>query len=47
MREEAVRELLRKAGASWDVVEKMIKEGKLIELEYNGKKFYMRKLGSR
>ncbi|AEC52561.1 hypothetical protein PNA2_1646 [Pyrococcus sp. NA2] len=47
MREEAVRELLRKANADWSVVEKLIREGKLIELEYNGKKFYMRKLKSR
>ncbi|MFA4647345.1 radical SAM protein [Pyrococcus kukulkanii] len=47
MREDAVRELLRKANASWDVVEKLIREGKLIELEYNGVKFYMRKLRSR
>ncbi|AMQ17930.1 radical SAM protein [Thermococcus peptonophilus] len=47
MREDAVRELLRKANADWGVVEKLLKEGKLIELEYNGKKFYMRKLKSR
>ncbi|ASJ17012.1 radical SAM protein [Thermococcus chitonophagus] len=47
MREDAVRELLKKANASWDVVEKLIREGKLIELEYNGVKFYMRKLKSR
>ncbi|CAB49775.1 radical SAM protein [Pyrococcus abyssi] len=47
MREDAVKELLRKANASWDVVEKLIREGKLIELEYNGVKFYMRRLKSR
>ncbi|AMM53955.1 radical SAM protein [Pyrococcus kukulkanii] len=47
MREDAVRELLRKANASWDVVERLIREGKLIELEYDGVKFYMRKLKSR
>lgn len=38
---------MRKANADWGVVEKLLKEGKLIELEYNGKKFYMRKLKSR
>ncbi|KUH32905.1 radical SAM protein [Thermococcus celericrescens] len=47
MREEAVRELLRKAGAGWDVVEGLIRDGKLIELEYGGRRFYMRALPSR
>jgi wyosine [tRNA(Phe)-imidazoG37] synthetase (radical SAM superfamily) len=47
MREDALRELLKKANAGWDIVEKLIAEGKLIELEYEGKKFYMRKLKSR
>ncbi|ASJ11114.1 radical SAM protein [Thermococcus sp. P6] len=47
MREEAVKELLRKANRGWEVVERLIEEGKLMELEYNGKKFYMRKLKSR
>lgn len=47
MREDAVREFLRKANADWKVVEKLIMENKLIELEYNGRKFYMRRLKSR
>ncbi|ASJ04132.1 radical SAM protein [Thermococcus barossii] len=47
MREEAVEELLRKAGAGWETVERLIREGKLIELEYGGKRFYMRALPSR
>ncbi|ACS33070.1 radical SAM protein [Thermococcus gammatolerans] len=47
MREDALRELLRKANADWDVVEKLLDEGKLIELEYNGRRFYMRRLRSR
>ncbi|ASJ03451.1 radical SAM protein [Thermococcus profundus] len=47
MREDAVREFLKKAKADWSVVEKLLNEGKLIELEYNGKRFYMRKLKSR
>jgi len=42
-----VREFLRKANADWSVVEKLLREGKLIELEYEGKKFYMRRLKSR
>jgi wyosine [tRNA(Phe)-imidazoG37] synthetase (radical SAM superfamily) len=44
MREEAVTEFLRRAGADWGVIEKLIEEGNLIELEYQGRKFYMRKL---
>ena len=47
MREDAVREFLRKANADWDVVEKLLGEGRLIELEYRGRKFYMRALPSR
>jgi len=44
MRSDAVSELLRKAGADWSIVEKLIEEKKLIKLEYKGKTFYMRKL---
>ena len=47
MREDAVSQLLKKDGEDWDAVEKLIKEGKLIEIEYEGKKFYMRKIASR
>ncbi len=47
MREEAVREFLRKANADWSVVEGLLAEDRLIELEYNGRRFYMRKLRSR
>ena len=44
MREEAVIELLKKADTDWKVVEKLIKDGSLMEVEYQGRKFYMRKL---
>ena len=47
MRQEAVIELLRKADTGWGVIEKLIKEGSLMELEYQGRKFYMRKLPRR
>ncbi|MGC8896586.1 MAG: radical SAM protein [Candidatus Bathyarchaeia archaeon] len=46
MRKEAVAELLKKANADWKVVEKLLMESKLIELEYEGKKYYMQKLHS-
>jgi wyosine [tRNA(Phe)-imidazoG37] synthetase (radical SAM superfamily) len=44
MREEAVGEYLKKAGADWQVITDLIKKGSLIELKYQGKNFYMRKL---
>jgi wyosine [tRNA(Phe)-imidazoG37] synthetase (radical SAM superfamily) len=42
MREEAVRELLVKAGSAWDIVQGLIDAGKLRESEYAGRKFYVR-----
>jgi wyosine [tRNA(Phe)-imidazoG37] synthetase (radical SAM superfamily) len=44
MRQEAVMEFLKKASTDWKVIEKLIKDGRLLELEYEGRKFYMRKL---
>jgi len=44
MREEGVDELLSKAHADWSHIEKLIKENKLVVTDYQGKKFYMRKL---
>jgi wyosine [tRNA(Phe)-imidazoG37] synthetase (radical SAM superfamily) len=43
MRLEAVRELLAKNKADWLIVENLIKTGQLIETEYEGQKFYMRR----
>ena len=42
MREEAVAELLAKAGASRAVVEKLVADGLLAAVEFGGKKFYVR-----
>lgn len=47
MREEAVIEFLEKTGNDWAVIERLIEDGALVELEYQGKKFYMRKLPDR
>ena len=44
MREEGVLEILRKAKADWNIIDKLIEEGKLAETKYQGKKFYIRKL---
>ncbi|MBE0520212.1 radical SAM protein [Candidatus Bathyarchaeota archaeon] len=47
MRKEAVKEFLKKANTDWRVIEKLLKEDKLIEIEYEGNKYYMRRLPSR
>jgi wyosine [tRNA(Phe)-imidazoG37] synthetase (radical SAM superfamily) len=44
MREEAVSKLLARAGADWSVVRKLIAQDQLIEVEYDGLEFYIRKL---
>jgi len=43
MREEAVEYFLEQAGSSWVVIQKMIDAGKLVETEYCGKKFYLKR----
>jgi len=47
MREEAVEALLRRDGSGWEEVERLIEEEKLVELEYLGNRFYMRRISSR
>jgi wyosine [tRNA(Phe)-imidazoG37] synthetase (radical SAM superfamily) len=47
MREEAVKEFLKKTDTSWSIIEKLLLENKLVELEYSGKIYYMRRLPSR
>jgi wyosine [tRNA(Phe)-imidazoG37] synthetase (radical SAM superfamily) len=44
MRKEAVEEFLKKAKADWQIIEKLLRENKIMELEYEGKTYYMRKL---
>ena len=44
MREDALVEFLKKAGAGWEVVEKLIRDGALVELTYQGVRFYTRRL---
>jgi wyosine [tRNA(Phe)-imidazoG37] synthetase (radical SAM superfamily) len=46
MREKAVKEFLTKANAGWQIIETLLAEGKLVQLEYEGNKYYMRKLPS-
>ncbi len=44
MREDAVAEFLSNARTDWGTVQELIDNGSLMDLEYQGKKFYMRKL---
>jgi len=41
MREEAVAEFLENARTDWGTIQELIDNGSLVELEYQGKKFYM------
>jgi len=44
MRDDAVSEFLARAGADWPAVQRLIAQGQLIKTEYEGKRFYMRRL---
>lgn len=43
MREEAVGEFLTRAGSDWLVVHNLIAQGQLVEPEFEGRRFYMRR----
>jgi wyosine [tRNA(Phe)-imidazoG37] synthetase (radical SAM superfamily) len=43
MREEAVSQYLSQAGASWDVIDRLVAQGSLAATKYDGHIFYLRK----
>jgi wyosine [tRNA(Phe)-imidazoG37] synthetase (radical SAM superfamily) len=47
MRKEAVIGFLKKANADWRIIEELLDEDELMELEYEGNKYYMRKMPGR
>ena len=47
MREDAMEEFLRKDGKDWKLIEKLVNEDKLLETEFQGRRFYLRKLAKR
>jgi wyosine [tRNA(Phe)-imidazoG37] synthetase (radical SAM superfamily) len=47
MREGAVRDLLKRDRADWEIVEDLIRTGMLVELAHQGHRFYMRALPGR
>jgi hypothetical protein len=46
MREDAVRKFLAKANVEWELVENLIKEDRIVAVDYEGRRFYVRKLGT-
>jgi wyosine [tRNA(Phe)-imidazoG37] synthetase (radical SAM superfamily) len=44
MREDAVKDYLTRAKANWSVVNRLVEQGKLAEVEYKNRMFYVRKL---
>ena len=44
MREDAVQELLSRGGADWKLVQGLLDERQLVQTEYQGRKFYVRRL---
>jgi wyosine [tRNA(Phe)-imidazoG37] synthetase (radical SAM superfamily) len=47
MREEAVEKLLLRAGSDFSVVDKLVRQGKLTQTDYEGHTFYLRNLKQR
>jgi wyosine [tRNA(Phe)-imidazoG37] synthetase (radical SAM superfamily) len=45
MSESAVRRFLDQAGAGWELAERLTGRGEILEVEYKGRKFYLRKSG--
>jgi wyosine [tRNA(Phe)-imidazoG37] synthetase (radical SAM superfamily) len=43
MREEAVAKLLKKANASWQIIDELLRNGELVRVEYEGNTYYVRK----
>ena len=43
MREDAVRDFLERSNAGWEIIQDLLSEGELIEINYAGRNFYLRK----
>jgi wyosine [tRNA(Phe)-imidazoG37] synthetase (radical SAM superfamily) len=43
MREEAVKKFLELAGRDWNIIQRLIDSGQMVETEYGGKKFYLKR----
>ena len=47
MREDAVREFLQRARADWSVVRGLLEQDLIVDTEYEGKTFFIRKFPKR
>ena len=47
MREDAVKEFLLKAEVDWSIIKVLVDQGKLIETEYEGRNFFIRRFSER
>jgi len=47
MREDAVDQFLARAGTDWRIVRQLVEQDRLIETEYEGRRFYVRRLRAR
>jgi wyosine [tRNA(Phe)-imidazoG37] synthetase (radical SAM superfamily) len=45
MREDAVSQFLARAGATWAVVQRLVAQDRLVEADYDGHRFYLRRFG--
>jgi wyosine [tRNA(Phe)-imidazoG37] synthetase (radical SAM superfamily) len=45
MREPAVQRLIERAGAGWDLVTELVREGSLVEIGYSGHRCFLRPIG--
>jgi wyosine [tRNA(Phe)-imidazoG37] synthetase (radical SAM superfamily) len=43
IREAAIRELLQQGLVSWEAVQRLVDQGKLVKTEYQGNNFYLRR----
>ncbi len=46
IREEGLCEILRKADKDWTVIKRLIIQGRLVDVDYQGKTYYVRKFGT-
>ena len=47
MREEALKDFLKRAKSDWSVILKLLARGQLVETDYDGNRFFMRKFSNR
>ena len=46
MREDAVRTFLARAGSNWAAIQRLVAENRLVEVEYDGHRFYLRRFSN-